>query len=406
MLVIFFTVLIDLIGFGIVLPLLPLFSRDFGANGFVIGAIMAAYSAMQFVFSPIWGRLSDRVGRRPVLLISTAFASVSYIVFAVGSSFEGNIALFVFFGSRILAGICGANITVAQAYIADITPLQDRSKRMGLIGMAFGLGFIIGPALGAVSVTYLGVSGPGWTAAVLCAMNFLMTLTLLGESWRPNSEHVKPRPRLDQWAHTLRQPSLALLIGIFFFATFCFTCFETTLGLVVGANFHLDPARKHDSQMIGYLFAYCGVIGVIIQGGAIGYLVRRFGEPRIIATSMLLLAVSLAPIPFLANWTTLFVTLAVLALASSLTRPPVFGMLSMLAPPHEQGSTIGVAQSAGSLARILGPIFAGSLYQYHPSLIYLACSGISLATGLVAWQYLTHHQQPIQQATETQDLAV
>src|SRR6185436_1800137 len=142
LLIIFLTVFIDLIGFGIVLPLLPIFSKDFGAHGFVIGLIMASYSVMQFLFTPWWGRLSDRIGRRPVLLMSTAAAALSYVVFAIGSSHRGTAGLLILLGSRLLAGLCGANITVAQAYIADITPAEQRSKRMGLIGMAFGLGFV------------------------------------------------------------------------------------------------------------------------------------------------------------------------------------------------------------------------------------------------------------------------
>src|ERR1700722_12163963 len=149
--IIFLTVLIDLIGFGLLLPLIPVYSQKFGATGWEIGAIMASYSAMQFLFAPIWGRLSDRVGRRPILLSSTACACLSYVIFAIGSSFAGKTALVVILCSRIFAGICGANITVAQAYIADITPPENRSARMGLIGMAFGLGFVLGPPLGGFS---------------------------------------------------------------------------------------------------------------------------------------------------------------------------------------------------------------------------------------------------------------
>src|SRR5258705_5787403 len=145
--IIFLTVFIDLIGFGIVLPLLPIYSRNFQAPTAMIGVIMASYSVMQFLFTPIWGRLSDRIGRRPILLASTAAAAVSYVVFAIGSGQHGKAGLWILLGSRVLAGICGANITVAQAYIADITPPENRSRRMGLIGMAFGLGFVFGPGL-------------------------------------------------------------------------------------------------------------------------------------------------------------------------------------------------------------------------------------------------------------------
>src|SRR5437016_5622858 len=202
-LVVFLTVFIDLIGFGIVLPLLPIYSRNLHASGFVIGAIMASFSAMQFLFAPWWGRLSDRIGRRPVLLVSTAGAAISYALFAVGSGLSGTMALWVLLGSRVFAGICGANITVAQAYIADISPPAERSKKMGLIGMAFGLGFIVGPALGGLSIFLFGLQGPGWVAAGLCASNFVLAFAILRESWQPSCEQVAARPRFAQWLHTL-----------------------------------------------------------------------------------------------------------------------------------------------------------------------------------------------------------
>src|SRR6266481_1041877 len=165
-LIIFLTVFIDLIGFGMVVPLVPLYSSHFGAHGLAIGIIIASYSAMQFIFSPIWGRLSDRYGRRPILLISTAGAAVSYVFFALSAALQNHAAaLGLMILSRAFAGLFGGNITVAQAYIADITPPEERSKRMGLIGMAFGLGFIFGPAIGGVSLKFMGPAGPGWVAA-------------------------------------------------------------------------------------------------------------------------------------------------------------------------------------------------------------------------------------------------
>jgi DHA1 family tetracycline resistance protein-like MFS transporter len=393
-LVIFLTVFIDLIGFGIVLPLLPLYNKELGASGLLIGVIQASYSAMQFLFAPAWGRLSDRIGRRPVLLVSTAAAAVSYVIFAIGCGLHGSVALWVFFGSRVLAGICGANITVAQAYIADITPPSERSKKMGLIGMAFGLGFVFGPAIGALGIKLLGLRGPGILAASLCALNFGLALFILPESWKPSSEQIKPRPPLDQWLHTLAHPRIGLLIAVFFLATFCFASFETTLGLLISKNFGFDINTRRAMEMSGYLIAYCGIIGAVVQGGATGRMVKRSGEARVIANSMFLLAISLAPLPFIHSghgkfsWVMLLVDLAVLAIGSSLTRPPVFGLISILTPAHEQGATIGVAQSAGSLARIFAPIFAASLLDLHPALPYLICSGISLFTGLLVVQYL------------------
>jgi MFS transporter, DHA1 family, tetracycline resistance protein len=408
--VVFLTVFIDLIGFGIVLPLLPLYSKLFGANGFVIGAIIASYSAMQFLFAPMWGRLSDRIGRRPVLLVSTAGAVVSYALFGMGSSFSGATALGVLLISRIFAGICGANITVAQAYIADISPPEKRSQRMGLIGMAFGLGFIFGPALGGITYKAFGITGPGYVAASLCALNFVLAYFILPESRKPGSDHVAPRPRLAQWAHTMGHPQIGLLVTVFFLSTFAFTCFETTLGLLVGRNFHLDIVKDdHAKTTVSYLFAYCGVIGAFIQGGAIGRAVKKMGEPRLITFSLLLVAISLALMPFVhgteafswrnlfahagTSWLQLFLVLALLSIGSSLTRPPVFGLISILTPAHEQGAVIGIAQSAGSLARILGPIFAATLFDYSSALPYLVCSGICVIAGMVTWQRLCRADQ-------------
>src|SRR5580692_7411200 len=172
--IIFLTVFIDLIGFGIVIPLLPLYGKTFHASGLELGLLLSIFSFMQFICGPLLGRLSDRIGRRPVLLLSTAVAAVSYGIFAFGSGLQGHTALMVLFISRGLAGACGANITVAQAYIADITPPADRSRKMGLICMAFGLGFIFGPPIGALARNQFGITGPGWVAAAFCATNFLL----------------------------------------------------------------------------------------------------------------------------------------------------------------------------------------------------------------------------------------
>ena len=396
-LIIFLTVFIDLIGFGIVLPLLPIYSRDFGVNGFMIGAIVASYSLMQFLFAPWWGHLSDKIGRRPVLLISLGGSALSYMIFAIGSGLKNpDAALWVLLLSRVLAGICGANISVAQAYIADITPKEHRSKRMGLVGMAFGLGFIFGPALAGAGLHLFGRTGPGWIAAVLTAGNFLFALVRLPESWKPSSDHVASRPRVDQWLRALRLPKVGLLIGLFFLATFCFTCFEITLGLLVSDRFHLKTEDlvgqpTYDPKII-WLYAFCGVVGAMVQGGAIGRAVKLLGEPLLIAVSLTLVAVAMVVLPYAQSWPTLLAALVVLSIGSGLTRPPVFGMISILTPEDEQGAVIGVAQSAGSLARIVGPIFATSLFAKHQALPYLICGSLSLLAGFLAWQFLCRSQ--------------
>jgi MFS family permease len=262
------------------------------------------------------------------------------------------------------------------------------------------LGFIFGPIIGGLSLHYLGNTGPGWVAAALCAANFILAFLILTESRTPGSEQATQRPHFSQWAHTLAQPKIGLLVVVFFLATFCFSCFETTLPLIVSDNFNLDiKADERSATTVVYLFAFCGIIGVFVQGGAIGRLVKMMGEPRLIAVSLVLTAVSMAVLPFVKGtsqltWGVLFQTegrpwllmlaaLAVLSVGTGLTRPPLFGLLSNLTAQHEQGANIGVAQSAGSLARILGPLFATALLKYHPPLPYLACTGILLLTTVL-----------------------
>lgn len=385
--IIFLTVFIDLIGFGIVLPLIPIYSRDFGASELLGGVIMASFSAMQFVFAPMWGRLSDRIGRRPVILIGLAGSTVSYAIFAVASGLEGEAkqyALWVILASRLLAGVMGANISVAQAYMADVTPPEKRSKSMGLIGMAFGLGFILGPFLGAQSLSFFGLQGPGWVAVGICGFAFLFAVAKLKESVGEGATKADQRPHLQQVAHVLRLPQVGLLIGLFFLATFCFTTFETTLGWLVQNNFNLNTTDAKDARTVSYLFAFAGFVGAMVQGGAIGRLVKMFGEKKLIVISLLLTGASLGPLPFAKEWWPFLAVLGGLAVGSSLARAPIFGMISILASEKEQGATIGVAQSAGSLARILGPIFAGACFQYRQELPYVVCAGVSVVAALIA----------------------
>ena len=393
LLVIFLTVFIDLIGFGIVLPLLPRYADQFGAPGWGIGLIISSYSIMQFFFAPWWGKLSDKIGRRPVILVSTAGSSLSYVLFAVASGFEGSTGLWMLLASRVFAGIAGANLSVASAYIADITTSENRSKGMGLIGMAFGFGFILGPAIGAFSAKLFGLAGPGWVAATICGTNFILACTILTESRKEASEPAPDRPKIEQWKHTLQQPKLGFLIGIFFLATFCFACFESTLPLL------LDRTFSYDETQLGYLFAYCGFIAAMVQGGLVGRLVKRFGEPTLISLSRIGVAVSLALIPLMSSLGAMLVALGLFAVFSGINRAPTMGMISMNAPDNEQGSTLGVAQSAGTLARIFGPIFATTLYMVKPALPYMICAGVAVVASLLAYRFLVTSKKDPEGAT-------
>jgi MFS family permease len=304
---------------------------------------------------------------------------------------NGTMGLWWILISRMFAGICGANLSVASAYIADISPPEKRSAGMGLIGMAFGLGFIFGPAIGSFSVGMFGKQGAGWVAASFCAANFILGWLILGESKKPGSEHAPSRPKFTQWSHTFSQPKLGLLIGVFFLATFCFTCFESTFALLLRHVFNYGIK----DYRVGYLFTYCGLISATLQGGIIGRLVKKYGEPKLIFVSLIMFAAGLVLLPFQTHMIGLLLVLALLAIGSGLNRPPVFGMISLNSPANEQGATLGVAQSFGSLARIFGPIFAGVLFYVKVPLPYVICGGIALVTSAIAWRYLCYGQPAV-----------
>jgi DHA1 family tetracycline resistance protein-like MFS transporter len=273
-------------------------------------------------------------------------------------------------------------LSVASAYIADITPPEKRTAKMGLIGMAFGFGFIFGPALGAFSFAHFGLPGPGWAAAIFCAVNFLLGCFVLAESWKPASEHAPARPSLGQWTDILSRPTVGFVIGIYFLATFCFACFESTFSLLVKEKFHYDESHA------GYLFTYCGLLAAFLQAGVVGRLNKLFGEQRLIFGSLVLLAISLCLLPLATTLAGLLLILAVFAAGSGVNRPPTFGLISLRTSAREQGEVLGVAQSVASLARIVGPVFASVLYAYNAALPYFVCAGVASLASLAAWQYL------------------
>ncbi|MBI3191059.1 MAG: MFS transporter, partial [Pedosphaera parvula] len=268
------------------------------------------------------------------------------------------------------------------AYIADVTTPENRSKGMGMIGMAFGLGFILGPALGAFSASVFGLQGPGWVAAGFCGANLILASFILIESRKPSSEHAATRPNVEQWVHTFQQKKLAFLNSLFFLSTFCFAVVESTLPLLLNESFNYDEKR------IGYLFAYCGVMTAFTQGGVIGRLVKRFGEPQLISASLMILAVAMALIPYAPHLGEMLLGLGLFAIGSGINRAPTMGLISMSAPAHEQGATLGVTQSVGTLARIIGPVAGTWLFFVYAPLPYLLCAGIAIFSGILAWQYL------------------
>ncbi|MDI9400976.1 MAG: MFS transporter [Limisphaerales bacterium] len=375
--IIFLIVFIDLIGFGIVLPMLPLYAERFGAKGLMIGLIVASFSIMQVIFSPFWGRLSDRIGRRPVLLISVGTGTLSYILFAIGSAQEGSMALIYILISRIFAGACGGNINVTQAYIADITPSRHRAAGMGLVGMAFSLGLICGPAIGAFSAHW-GMAAPAAVAAMLSGLSFLLALFILKESLLPEHRKkvnsLKPPNRWIIWKSAMQHPQIGTLCFFLFVSTFCFACYEVTLGLLAESNL------RYDTTHIGYLFAWHGLIAALIQGLLIRRWSARWGEHWLIVASFFCSALALFLIPWFHSVIPFVCAITLNSLAVSLNRPTTFGLISRYAPPERQGELLGVSQSMGGLARIVSPIICMVLFTKAVWMPFVFCGLIALAT--------------------------
>ena len=348
--IIFLTVFIDLIGFGIVIPLSPFYAEHFGATGLMVGMLQASFSLMQFLFAPFWGRLSDRIGRRPVILVGLLGSAGSYLLFGLAES------LTVLFIARILAGIAGANISTAQAYMADVTTPENRAKGMGMVGAAFGLGFIFGPAIGG-ALSVFGPTVPPLFAGALSFANFVAACFILPESRKPGAE-ARPRvSRLHALTEAVTRPGLPQLLLIFFLVTGAFSCFEATFALFGERRFGFTPSN------IGYVFAFVGVVLTAVQGGLVGRMAKRFGEPRLVPFAIVALAAGLALVPLARSIPMLLVACALLAVGSGFNNPSISSLISRISSADEQGGILGVSQSVSSLARIIGPFVGGAVYD-------------------------------------------
>ncbi len=391
LLVIFLTVFIDLLGFGMVLPLLPLYAAQFDEHqdGWRLGALMASFSAMQFLFAPWWGRLSDRVGRRPILLIGLLGSVVFYALFGWATIQQSLLWLFV---SRIGAGICGATISTAQAYIADTTTKENRSRGMALIGMAFGLGFTFGPLLGFLALpSEESVPGPlpGFVAAGLSAIALLLAWFRLPESLNEGDRRESSmHGGWQAWRNAFAVPSIGLLIVTIFVCVFSFTNFETTLGLLIKGSTH--PAIYHfDFKQVCWTFAYIGFVLAMVQGGLVRRLSGKVPETRmalvgagleLIGFALLTVAVQRASLVFLFSAVTIVVT------GFAFITPSLNGLLSRRTNPQQQGSVLGVGQSASALARIIGAAVGVPLLMRNPQWpAYLATALMVAAMGMLFW---------------------
>jgi DHA1 family tetracycline resistance protein-like MFS transporter len=392
--IILFVAFVDLVGFGLIIPLQAVYAKRLGASGLTFGLLIGVYALMQLVFNPVLGRWSDRVGRRRVLLISVAGSVVSHALLGVADLAASLPLLFV---ARALDGITGANVATAQAYIADVTTAEHRAKGMGLFGAAFGLGFIVGPALGA-ALAYVGrhisgeVQGTAWPAfgaAVISLVAFLLV-------WRFLPEPPKAAPAPDRHypvlsATLLRaaisHPRLRELFALMFGAVFAFVLLEVTFVYLCTHSLAVTETGT------GMIFAYIGALMVIVQGGLVGPLVRRFGEATLVATGPFITAVgflliSVVPLTGHVNiaWLLLIVGCLPISMGQGLTTPNMAALISHHAAEQRQGMTLGLSQGVASLARAVAPPVGGFLYDMGPSWPYWIGTLLFLGVGcLAAW---------------------
>ena len=375
--IIFLTVFIDLLGFGIIIPLMPFYAETFGADALTVGLLNTSFSLMQFLFAPFWGRLSDRVGRRPVILIGLFGSAVAYLLFGLAQSMT------LLFAARIAAGIAGANIPTAQAYMADVTTPENRARGMGLVGAAFGLGFIFGPAIGGF-LSQWGYQAPSFFASGLSLANFIAAWFLLPESRPAQTEERRHVSRSEALREALARPRLPGLLLIYFVVVTAFSSFEL--------NFSLYGERRFGftSTTIGYVFAFIGVILSIVQGVLVGRVVPRIGEHRVVPAAIAILCVGMALIPVADTTAMLVVACAILSVGMGFHSPSITSAISRLSGANEQGGILGLAQAAASLGRIVGPTWGGFLYDrfgitspFYAAAVFLGVA-LLLSLGTIA----------------------
>ena len=352
---IFLTVFIDLLGFGILIPILPSFAiKELGVDEAAVGIAIAIYSFVQFIFNPILGRLSDRHGRKPVIVMCLLINALGYVIFAFTSSY------LILLVSRIVAGVGGSSIAVAQAYIADVTTKETRSKGMGLIGSAFGLGFVFGPLIGGF-LSKLGYMETGLGAAAFSFIAFIVTMILLPESHLDRSEFVETKRKIfntDAILKAFKNPNLAILISLFFILTFSFANIYGTFALL-----GLQVYGFTDLQN-GYMFGIVGLSSALVQGGLIGPLTKFLGKKKILILGSFLIMVTLAIIPYAGNFLWLAVDSIILSFGTGMLQPTLLSLISEVASNTEQGITLGVNQSLSALARMFGPLWGGFAFEF------------------------------------------
>lgn len=384
LLVIFLVVFVDLLGFGLVIPILPYYATQYGANAFTLGWLMGAYSLAQFVFAPVWGRLSDIYGRRPVILLTLLGTALAHALVGFAPSL-----LWLFVG-RTLAGLFGGNISTATAYIADVTTEENRAKGMGIIGAGFGLGFMFGPALGGI-LSVRGYGAPALAAAGLSLINICLAAVLLQEPPVSAEQRAQNRhKRFDSAAigRALSTASTRNVIVLFFVVTVAFTQLEASFALFMQARFGFDAREA------GWLLGYMGVIMVVLQGGLVGRLSKRFGEKALSVWGTFFMGASLVLMGLVPGLTPALIAMTFIAIGNGMNNPALMSLVSRGANANEKGAVMGVYQSAGALARIVGPPAAGYLFDsISIAAPLLASAALMLISCVVAQLFLA---QPVE----------
>ena len=351
---IFLTVFIDLLGFGILIPILPTFAtKVLHVDEMAIGIAIAIYSLVQFFFNPIFGELSDKHGRKPMIVISLFINAIGYVIFAFTSSF---LLLII---SRIVAGIGGSSIGVAQAYIADITTKENRSKGMGLIGAAFGLGFVFGPLIGGLLSKY-GYMVTGFASGGFSILAFVLTLLLLPESLKQKNKQIRKRKLFDvnSFKKVFSKPLLAILVVLFFILTFSVANIYGTFALLGYKVYGFTDLQN------GYMYGIIGLMSAIVQGGLLSYISKYVNDKKLIIFGSLFMIVGLGLMPYGGSFFWLAIIVTVLSFGTGTLQPTLLSMISKVTSESEQGVTLGINQSLSAFARMLGPLWGGFAFEF------------------------------------------
>ena len=367
---------VDMLGLLMVVPLLPFYAERMGSGGLGVGVLVAAFSVAQLLSAPLWGRVSDRYGRKPALLIGLGASGIAYLVFAFADSY---VLLLV---SRLVQGAGGGTVGVIQAYVTDATAPEDRAKSLGWLSASSNLGVMIGPVLGSLAFS-IDVAAPGLMAATLCAVNLVFAWFFLRESHdltqaRSGTQKLE-RPR-DAVRRVITRSAEAAprLIWIYAISMGAFFSMNAVLALYLGYRFGVDEAT------IGYFYMYIGAIGVIVRAGMLGFVVKRLGEARVSRVGTIALAAGLALTPFARDFVMLAITVGLVPLGTAFLFPCVTSLLSRVIGSHERGLYLGVQQTFGGVARVVGPLWGGWAYDHlGPGVPFWTSSVIVLGTILL-----------------------